>query len=59
MHRWTKCSPHLFAVDLANPYLKPPEGLEEFKRQDQNYDEANISQKSKEMMEGLELKQKI
>ncbi len=59
LHRWTKSPPHFFWVDLANPYLKPPEGLEEFKQQEPDYDEANISKKSKEMMEDLEFNKYI
>ncbi len=54
LHRWTKCPPHFFGLDIGNPYLKPPKGLEGYKQQKPDYDETNISKKSKKMIEDLE-----
>ena len=41
LYPWAICTPHFFGVDLANSYLTPPKGLEEFKQQEPDDDLIN------------------
>jgi len=59
LNRWAKCQPHFFGIDIGNPYLKAPEGLESFKQSEPTFDEGDLSKKSKEIMEELEFSKHI